>query len=390
MERFLRLSTLAFLTIFSAGLIFLTGCSSGDPSLAGARAELRSNNYERALDLVDAAIQTDPANADAYILRGDIYLGLFENATTEADKRRYANELASAYRRAGELNPAMQLGQVRMMQAYGELMESGVRHYAQGEDDPGQYRTAAGYFSDAGILMPDSTTAHLYAGEAYIQAGDYEAAVTPFQAAVDAATNESYAYLFLGQYYLTQDRADEALQILETAAERFPGDPVIEGELLNAYAHAGQVDRALAAYERAIAQNPDEPLYRYNYGTFLFQAGRYDDAIEQLTVAAELDPEHPQTFINLGSSYMNQAVGIIEQLDEIDNQRSPEALALIEQRDVFLNQAVPHFERARVLLGDEHPAEVTNICTILFQAYYRLGNEAGWTEAAECAGMDLN
>lgn len=392
MERFLRLPLPAFLTLFAVSLTLLTGCSSGDPSLSGARAELRSNNYERALAFVDAAIQADPANADAYLLRGDIYLALFESSDSNADKSRYATEMAAAYTRAGQLNPARQLGQIRMMQAYGELMDSGVRFYAEGaeNEDPEQFRTAARYFTDAGILMPDSTTAHLYAGEAYIQAGDYEAAAEPFHTAINAGTNETYPYLFLGQLYISQDRADDALQILELATERFPNEPIIEGELLNAYAVAGQTERALAAYARTIDQHPEEPLYRYNYGTFLFQAGRYDDAIEQLTIAAELDPDHPQTFVNLGASYLNQAATANEELNEMPSQNTPEAQALLQQRNEFLRQSVIPLERARELLEDDDGAEVQTICNHLFRAYYQLGDEDGWRRSAECAGIDLD
>lgn len=392
MERILRLPLPAFLVLIAVGLSLVAGCSTGDPSLSSARSEMRNNNYERALAFVDAAIQTDPSNADAYLLRGDVYLALFDASDDPAEKSTYASEMAAAYTRAGQLDPTRQLGQVRMMQAYGELMESGVRLYAEGgeNEDPEMFRAAAGYFIDAGILMPDSVTANLYAGEAFIQAGDYDAATGPFHTAIEAEVDDTYPYLFLGQLYLSQDRADEALQVLELASERFPDDPVIEGELLNAYAVSGQTERALAAYARTVEQNPDEPLYRYNYGTFLFQSGRYEEAVEQLTAASELDPDHPQTFVNLGASYLNQAAGANEEFNEMDNQNSPEAQALVQQRNQLLMQSVVPLERARELLEAEGRAdEVQTICNHLFRAYYQLGNEEGWTRAAECAGIEM-
>jgi tetratricopeptide (TPR) repeat protein len=370
------------------GLTFILGCAAADPNIAGARMELRAGDFQRALELTDAAIQTDPQNADAYVVRGDIYLAMSEQAATHDERADAVRNMMESYRRAQQLDPANQLLEVRLLQAYGQEMNRGAAAFGEGADDQTQYVRAAAAFERASLIMPDSATAHLYQGLATLAGGETEAAAAPLREAINLGTDAPEAYLYLGRIYLATDRADDAITVLEEARRQFPDNDEIETELLNTYGRTGQIDRAIDAYGRVVEGSPDDPVLRYNYGSFLLQAQRYEDAVEQLERAVELDPTAGNAYYNLGAAYMNQAVEANEQLSDLDP-TTPEGAQVQARRDALLGQALGPLEQAREIFTAEGE-DASDVCRSLFRAYAQLRMNDEAREAAACAGIELD
>jgi len=387
MDRFAISHLPLLLAALVLGLTALNGCAAGDPNIAGARMELRNADYQRALELTDQAIAANPDNAEAYEVRGDIFMAMAEAGTDQERPERLAS-MRAAYERALEIEPDRGLVELKLLQAYGAQMNRGAAAYEEGAQDPLRYLNAAEAFASAAAVMPDSTDAYLYKGLALIQAGETSRAISPLEEAVQRDIDQPEAYFFLGQLYLTEDRADDAITVLETARDRFPENREIETELLNVYARTGQVDRAIAAYGAAVREHPEDAVLRYNYGSFLLQAQQYDDAATHLRRATELDPDAANAFYNLGAAYMNQAVELNEELAEMDHTR-PEAGQLQAERDALLQQAVDPLERARVLMSAEGE-DVVDVCRSLFRAYALLRMDSEARDAAACAGIELD
>jgi len=371
-----------------AGLTFIVGCAAGDPNIAGARMEMRTGDYQRALELTEAALEADPNNAQAYMVRGDIYLAMADGATQEERRTEYTRNMMEAYQRAQQLDPSDQLLEVKLMQAYGQQMNMGAAAFGEGAEDPVRYRDAASAFERAAVIKPDSATAHLYHGLATLAAGETAAAAEPLRRAIDLDSDAPEAYLYLGRIYLAEDRADDAITVLEEARQRFPEDEEIGTELLNTYGRTGQIDRAINAYGDVVAASPDDPILRYNYGSFLLQAQRYDEAVEQLERAVELDPAAANAHYNLGAAFMNQAVQYNEELSELD-ESTPEGARVQAQRDAMLTKAIGPLEQARELFV-ARGEEADDVCRSLFRAYAQLRMNDEAREAAACAGIELD
>ena len=394
MDLFHRIPLRSPLLLAFAALAFIVagadGCGS-DPNVTGARLELRNQDYDRVLELTGAAIEADPANAEAYFLRGEAYRLKAENETDAAARSALLAEMAQAYGEA-EANgyDAAELTNRRQV-AWGTEMNFGARAFRAAAENPDAYEDAVTSFSNATVVLPDSAAGFLNQGLALLAVGRTSDAAEPLQMALDRGSESPEAYIYLGRIYLQEDRADDALTTLERGQELFPDNEEIQTEILNAYVRAGQTDRAIDAYDARIAASPDDPLYRYNYGSLLLQAERYEEAVEQLTRATELEPGNANAHYNLGAAYQNQAADVNEQISELEDSDAPQAEvdAALARRTELLNEAKPHLEEARRLTEAEGQ-DAADICRALLQVYAATGEIEKAEEAAECAGEDLN
>ncbi len=369
------------------------GCGS-DPNVTGARLEMRNQDYDRVIELTDAALAADPANAEALFLRGEAYRlkaeGMTDDAASRADlitqmEEAYAGARANGHD-AAEIDNRLQV-------AWGFEMNRGASAFRRAAEDSTAYDDAATSFGNATMLLPDSSAGHLNKGLALLAANRSTEAAEPLQMAIDKGADSEEAYIYLGRIYLADGRSADALQVLEEGQAMFPDNEELQTEILNAYGRdGGNADEALARYAAAVERKPDDPVLRYNYGSFLLQAGRFDEAAPQLTRAAELDPENPNAYYNLGAAYQNKAASFNNDIKELEDTGAPQAEvdAALAERQALLNQALPNLERARDLSA-EGGEDVSGICRALFSVYVALGQNTEAEDAAECAGMeDMN
>ena len=390
--RILPLRLPLLLSLVALGFLVAGADSCGsDPNVAGARLELRNQDYDRVLELTEAAIQANPDNAEAHFIRGEAYRLKAEGESTAAARGALLADMTQAYNRAGELGHSADEVTNRLQVAWGSEMNFGARAFRRAADDPNAYEDAVASFENATVVVPDSAAGFLNQGLALLALGRTSEARDPLRSAIDRGSESPEAFIYLGRIYLQEDRADDALTTLERGQTMFPDNEEIQVEILNAYVRAGQVERAIDAYDARIAANPNDPLYRYNYGSLLLQAERYDEAAEHLTRAVELDAQNANAFYNLGAAYQNKAASFNDQIEALEDRDAPQAEvdAAIGQRNDLLRQALPNLERARTLTeaGGEDAAD---ICRALLQVYASTGDLQKAQEAAECAGEDIN
>ena len=386
----LRLPLLLSLVALGFLVAGADGCGS-DPNVAGARLELKNQDYDRVLQLTETALEANPDNAEAHFLRGEAFRLKAEGENDAATRGALLADMTQAYTRAGELGHSADEVTHRLPVARGTEMNFGARAFRRAAEDPNAYEDAVASFRNATVVVPDSAAGFLNQGLALLALGQTSDARDPLQTALDLGSQSPEAFIYLGRIYLQEDRADDALTTLERGQEMFPDNEELQIEILNAYVRAGQVDRAISAYDARIAASPNDPLYRYNYGSLLLQAERYDEAIEQLARAVELDPQNANAFYNLGAAYQNQAASFNEQIEALEDRGASQAEvdAAIDRRNDLLRQALPHLERARSLTeagGDD----AADICRALLQVYASIGDLQKAEEAAACAGEDIN
>lgn len=388
-------------------LIGADGCSS-DPNVEGAKLDLRNKDYDRALENLAKALETDPNNAEAYALKGQV---LQEQAFTVSDPDEHGRklqEMMESYNRAVEIDPG-QAGTInnQLSLAYFNEFQRGVQAFnrgAQAEDGAAEFDASAGYFSNAAMMRPDSVDAYMNQAYALIRAQRTDDAIEPFEMAVEKGDTSPDTYEILSGLYLENGDGEKAVTLLETATEQHPANEALRARLLNAYVTSGQMDRALQRYQQEVNSDPDNKLYRYNYGSLLLEAERYQEAIEQLVEAVRIDPEYGNAQYNLGAAYINMAVGINEEITALDDKRRNDSSIsdaekkqletqideMVEQRRSIFQEAIAPLEKAKAL-AEAAGEEVTGICGALFSAYAQTGQTDKAEAVSECAGYeDMN
>ena len=381
----LRLVAALFFAAFLLG--GADGCSS-DPNVEGAKLNIRSEEYDAALDNLNRALATNPDNAEAHALKAEVLRLKADRIGEPAERRPLYQEMVTSLDRVAVLDPTDEtVGQTRLA-AWAKEMNAGGDLLRRAGQDPAMAGRAVGSFENAVLVQPDSAASHFNLGLAYLVSGDTDQAVPPLQRAVDAGNASADAYRYLGRALLMTQQGSEAVTYLEQGAQRYPDDETLRAELLNAYAATNQPDRAVAEYERMIASSPDDPLLRYNYGSTLLQLERFDEATEQLSMAVQLEPANADAQYNLGAAYQNQGFKLNQRLAE-ETLSDAEAQQVRRDRDALFEQALPYLTEAR-RLTESGGEDAADICNALFQVYTPLGRIPEAEEAAECAGMDMN
>lgn len=127
-------------------------------------------------------------------------------------------------------------------------------------------------WSDTIQVSPRSSIGHLNVGNALMEKGQVDAAITQFQTALEICPNYAEAHYNLG----------------------------------NALFGKGQVDEALAHYQTAVALKPTFALAHYNLGIVLLQKGRADEAIAQFQMDLEIHPNHADGYTSLGNALLQK------------------------------------------------------------------------------------
>ncbi|MEM1126395.1 MAG: tetratricopeptide repeat protein [Bacteroidota bacterium] len=399
------------LILFAGWLVAGAGCSS-DPNIEGAKLDLRNKDYDRALENVATAIETNPENGEAYALKVQIISDMLSSVTDMGERTARVQEMREAYDQALALGAGGDATQ-RMRITYVSEFQSGIDAFNRGSEDSEAYDQAVAFFDNVIIIAPDSAAPYLNTAFALINAGQTDGAIDPLAMAIEKGENDPDSYIYLASLYRSSaSRADgdqaaemnqEAITVLEEARELYPDNPDIRSELLNAYVGAGRADEAMQAYADQVASDPENALYRFNYGTLLLQAEDFDAAIEQLSAATSLDDTMGNAFYNLGAAFTNKASEVNLRLSEMDDQRreqqgtaSSDELAsmdeqietLVTERNELFEMSIDPLERARALLSG-NGEDVSGVCQALFQAYFQIGEEEKGREAATCAGIDL-
>ncbi len=153
-----------------------------------AAAQYANGDTDGAIATYSSILDYDEDNADAFYLRGSLYLVLGDTAAAQADFNSAVTNNSEDY----EL----------YVNVYEQLKGAGMTS------------EASDYLNQALELKGDSANAHLWKGRIYLMLSDYENAETELKTALDKKSVE--ANLYLAKLYEAQDDAETAASYYET------------------------------------------------------------------------------------------------------------------------------------------------------------------------------
>ncbi len=396
-------------------LVVSSGCRS-NPNIEGARLDLRNKDYQRALTNINRALENEPNNAEAFLLKGDILSEMLPQVLDEAERAEYFGELMGAYSEAVRLNPEHQLHVSRQHSAlYRNEFALAMETYRDADQLGGQARanlftTSARYFRNASMILPDSVSALINEAHAYYNAGRAREASDAYELAIALGHTNRDIFIYLARTYelMAVELADpdtkpeylsQMVRTLKTAWQHHPNDGEIRKLLLNAYAMSEVTAEALPFFEEIYSAEQDNRIYLYNYGTLLMHQGDYEGAIRMLSSAVELDSSYANALFNLGAAHVNLGIqfyknsqALEDSLQANDGRITPTELERMEARKeaaeqsklVHLTKGIAYLEPARDLLEDDL-SDLGSVCHALFLAYAQTNQRSRAAEASLCA-----
>ncbi len=235
---------------------------------------LRLGQLDRALDLMNQAIERDPNMADAHNAKGVILT-----------RRRQYDEALQLFRKALDLNPGDAGFRVNIALTYHLL--------GKGDDAEQAYEEAVRANRDFAGMFDFLTRK----GPAPSRPGT-PSAVDPLQRmAAQKAYDDGAAYLRLEAFDKALDALDRAITLDPNNADAHNAKGVV-------LTRQRKYDQAVALYRKAVQIDPNDAGYHTNLAITYHLQGKKDDARREYQRAIRLDPEqrHQLDFITGGES----------------------------------------------------------------------------------------
>ena len=123
------------------------------------------------------------------------------------------------------------------------------------------------------------------------QNGDFETAITAYQAALAAKPGSSEVQRKIGEIHFQQQHYEKAAAAFAAYLKLEPRDTIVRNYLGYTYEKLNDYDAAAQAYEATLKYSPED-LYALNHlGLAYKQTGRLDEAKRTLRKVLELDPK---------------------------------------------------------------------------------------------------
>jgi tetratricopeptide (TPR) repeat protein len=234
-------------------------------------------NYEKALDCFQKAIELNPQYAEAYKRIGNIYFALqdYEKVIKYNKKAiKYKPDYIDAYFNAGL-----------------------ACHYKQ------DYNNVIKYFKKVIELDPNETEAYNYIGVAYIQKYEDDIAIEYFKKGIEQNPNDAYAYFSIGLVYNNKNDA-KTIEYLQKAIKLNPKHIDSHFYLGIAYQKTQNFHKAIKCFQTVIGLNQNNAEAYFLLGVnYVLWKNDYDYAISCYQKVIEINPYHAGAYFNIGNAY---------------------------------------------------------------------------------------
>lgn len=205
--------------------------------------ELALENYQLALDMVNKALKVEPMNADAYYLKGFIYLNGGDTAIA-----------ISSYRTAVEVNS----------DHYNTYIMLGKLYALE------KHEYAGDYYDNALRIRPNSVEA-LYNKGVYLQSiEEYDEAYFLYDQIIELDSSSYFAYYNRGYMMLISDSSySGAIKEFEKSLRYYPYYFEAFYNIGLCYENQGDYEKAAEYYKKALEINPQYDLAAFGMSRLL-------------------------------------------------------------------------------------------------------------------------
>ncbi len=326
----------------------------------------RNGQYEKAVEAIEKCVNHESFlgmkpkdQAQAWLYRGMIYLNVQQNAELLA---KYPDALQLAYESLQNCIKAdAGYAKDNAQDIYPRIGAIAVNYFQNGVDNfnnqvypqAGESFRKAYEISLSGV-NPD-TSALINAALAYQRGEMYEEAVSNYQDLKNLGYNQVDVYKNLAACYMGMNDEAKSLEMIQEGMQKFPGDAGLIIEKVNLMLKQGNGEAAIADLNQLHDLDPNNASILFILGTIygddthdIFDP---DKAIEYYNQAIAVDPTFYDADYNLAALYVNLAnKKNAEANDLLETGFTKEIIeradALAKEGDAFLEEGMPHAERA--------------------------------------------
>jgi tetratricopeptide (TPR) repeat protein len=169
----------------------------------------------------------------------------------------------------------------------------------------GYWKNNLTVFEHALAVTRNNSVAHTMVGIENGERGDFQAAISHFQQAIQTTPGDADGYFHLGYTYELLGKRDQALQQYLIALQLRPWDATFHYVLGKLLWSQGKKEETLQHFRKAIEINPDYFDALYALGAALDEMNASKDAIPYLKHAVGLRPKSREALLKIAEALMN-------------------------------------------------------------------------------------
>jgi tetratricopeptide (TPR) repeat protein len=314
---------------------------------------LENGDLQEAKELINEAVEHEKTMNDpkTWYTRGTIYQAMLNEDGYSDD---LVKEASKSYDKVFELvsdgDKYFMLTDLKIQELWGGFINQGSEAYSAQN-----FEEAVKAFEKALLVLPEDTTATLYAGVASQQLKDNQTALKYYYRLIDLDYHDSdiYGSIISIERYANEDM-EKALEVTRMAKEQFPDNDTFEKQEINLLIESGQVDVAKDRINEAIEKDPENANLYFNLGYLYEQLEQPEKAEEAYLKAIEIDPEYLDANYNYAVYYYNKAADLFAEARDMDLQTYRKKGKKIEEEGIgYLEKAKPYFEKSLELAPEE-------------------------------------
>lgn len=425
----------------------LIGCGSSNPMVGEAEDNLRSQDFEAAIESAEKSIDQYPGDPLGYYYKAVALGELAGSKEDPSDRGDYYKEMNESFEIArsvadtsenvpGEID---RIEDVRVSLWQNEF-QRGVDLATNDSvmstvDNP--MELSLSHLRNATEIEPDSANTWNVLAQIAAQNKEFEEAVSAkerYMEMIPESEADTIDFLHLGNYYFNLEDHEKVVESLEKGQELYPENEQIVSSLADAYGQIGEEDKSIATLEELVQQDPENPRYRLVMGTKIYQqAMRIQDELasnsqdimdlqDEFQQAEQSEQEEIKSEIDEISEKNEE---LIERMDELTNRAEEEVKTALEYDPeekapayetlgvIYQNRAKSYFDRRNRSNDNEEAEEYDemgqeeirkardyyekaveldseneNYWRSLFEIYTFLGEDEKAQEAMEKAGLE--
>ena len=266
-----------------------------------------------------------------------------------------------------ELDPAYANDRQNLFDIYQHIQSITSNYFNKGAVayENGEYKEAiacymSAYKSNLVIGQQDNEALLIAAQIALYNAKEYEMVVEICNQllASQYETPKVYQYLAVANGQLGND--EDMVKYINEGRAKFPEDENLINEQINAYLKLQREAEIVDQIEEMATKQTSNPIYYFILGTIYGNSEstlyNIDSALGYYQKALELDPNHVDSYINIGSMYIDKSAALYNAANELgfDRESQKKYDIMVAEAKSFDEKALPYVEKAYELVpGDD-------------------------------------
>ncbi len=222
------------------------------------------------------------------------------------------------------------------------------------------------------------TTSLYYMAMANEQAKKIDVAKKLYNQLIEMNYNQPDIYVAMGNIFAAEGNLDESMKYFNMGTKRYPKNLDIVLNASNVYLKGNNPQKAIEILEKAAELDPTNPSVFTAIGTKYLDMTEKAKTEEEKTTyrkkaedafnkALNLKPDSFDANFNMGVLYVNHAVEVNKQLDDLPLDQQKKYDELKAKADGLLEKALPYMEKAHQINPDDRA-----VITSLKEIYARL------------------